>query len=87
MTDEERVAVLWNRVKDFNVVVSGLNLSGGFPQLPKDRPQGLEEQLKVLEHAHANFSLSGDANVSVEGSMKHGFAINVTCAAAAPVTP
>jgi hypothetical protein len=86
MTDEEKVTRLWNTVKNFNMAVSGLNLNGGFPELPKDRPQDLSEQLRILEHAHESFSLRGDGNVSVAGSMKHGFAINVKCAQAAATT-
>ncbi len=39
----------------------------------------IEERISKLEKIHENFRIVGGSNVTVEGSLKHGFAICSTC--------
>lgn len=77
MTDEERVSKLEKRVRNFNLVVNGVNIEGGFGDLKPGA--SLEERLANLEKLHDNFRIVGGANTTVEGSFRSGYAICSTC--------
>jgi hypothetical protein len=78
MTDEERIANLEKTVQNFNLITAGIDeLEGGFPRLNKSA--SLEERLSHLETVHENFRLAGGNNCNVEGNLRDGFSVNVTC--------
>src|ERR1044071_58015 len=80
MTNEERIANLEKIVREFNLAVAGANIQGGFPEMPTLPPSAsLEQKLERLENAHKEFSIRGGVNVNVEGSLQHGFTINLKC--------
>lgn len=76
--DEKRLEALEKAVQRFNIISSGNNqVQGGFPEFkPKS---SIDERISHLEALHKNFTIRGSANVTVEGSFEHGFAICSTC--------
>lgn len=84
MTNEERVARLEKTVKEFNVVVSGVNVQGGFQELKSQVT--LEERVTHLEQLHNEFTIRGSDGTTVEGSFRTGFAVNHTCPKQAATT-
>ena len=88
MTNEERLSKLEGTVKGFNLTTNGTDqVSGGFGEFEQSR--SVEERISHLEKLHDNFRIVGGDNVTVEGSLKSGYAICATCpeAQAGSVTP
>ncbi len=75
-TEQERIDFLANKVRDFNIVVSGSeNLSGGFGELP---PVGQGDiTIEDLEKAFHNFNIVGGPGILVAGDLYRGYAIHV----------
>jgi hypothetical protein len=77
MTPEERIAALEKTVRGFDLRTAGINVQGGFQEL---KPKAtLEERLTHLETLHDQFTIRGSHGVKVEGSMRTGFAVNMSC--------
>lgn len=71
MSNDERIARLWNQARNFRIVTAGDgNVSGGFDTFPNLSDRG--EQLDYLEKAVSKFTLSGQ-NVQVAGSFDAGY--------------
>jgi hypothetical protein len=71
-TEQERIDYLANRVREFNIQVSGGGLiDGGFGKLP---PIGQGDiTIEHLEQAFSEFRLTGNNGIQAHGSLEHGY--------------
>ncbi len=71
-TDQERIDYLANRVREFNIQVSGGGLiDGGFGKLP---PIGQGDiTVEDLEQAFSEFRLTGNNGIQAHGSLQNGY--------------
>ncbi len=82
-TDQERIDYLANRVREFNIQVSGGGLiDGGFGKLP---PIGQGDiTIEHLEQAFSEFRLTGNNGIQAHGSLEHGYLLFGNPPAAGP---
>ncbi len=71
-TEQERIDYLANKVRDFQIVVSGGGLvNGGFGELP---PIGQGDiTIEHLEKSFGEFRLTGGNGVQAHGSLRGGY--------------
>jgi hypothetical protein len=77
MTDEERIGKLEKEIRNFNLVLAGANVQGGFPDLEKKESNA--DRIAQIRMAHEKFAVSGGDRTSVEGNLTTGLAINFKC--------